>query len=170
MVEAHCGGQVLVRQMKSASGYMSAGEPVIHLGLGDHEAIDHLIVRWPSGHEQAFADVAPGQAYTVYEPGVSPSEPVAGTPASATNTTHFTLSTLGQQIKHEENAFDEFVRESLLPNRMSTRGPGVSVTDIDGDGIEEFYIGGASGQFGRIYAAHNDRWLTRVLSAVYAGS
>jgi enediyne biosynthesis protein E4 len=57
-----------MRYMTLARGFMSSSEPVAHFGLGDVETIDRLVVEWPSGHVQEFAELAADHLYTVVEP------------------------------------------------------------------------------------------------------
>ena len=53
------GGRVLVRESGYASGYLSTGSPIVHLGLGPATRIQKLAVRWPSGFVQDLGTVAP---------------------------------------------------------------------------------------------------------------
>ena len=47
---------------------MSANEPIEHFGLGEDVLIERLIVKWPSGHEQVFENLAVNRIYFVTEP------------------------------------------------------------------------------------------------------
>jgi hypothetical protein len=59
--------------------------------------------------------------------------------------------TLRIKFKHEENLFNEFTREPLIPHMLSAEGPAAAVADINGDGLEDFFIGGAKHQPGRFF-------------------
>lgn len=50
-------------------------------------------------------------------------------------------SEIGLNIKHNENRFNEFDREALIPNKISTEGPAVAVADINNDGLEDVFMG-----------------------------
>ena len=68
--------------------------------------------------------------------------------------------------KHEENKFNDFSRESLLPHKMSDLGPAMAVGDVNNDGLEDFYIGGAKGFSGKLYFQTNDGFIVSANSAM----
>jgi hypothetical protein len=49
-----------------------------------------------------------------------------------------------------ERDFDDYAVQPLLPHRLSRLGPGVAIGDVDGDGRDEYWIGGAAGQAGSL--------------------
>src|SRR5690606_24725617 len=53
--------------------------------------------------------------------------------------------------KHEENNFIEFNREGLIPHMNSTEGPALAVGDVNGDGLDDFFVGGAKRQPASLY-------------------
>ncbi|MFZ8318610.1 FG-GAP repeat protein, partial [Staphylococcus aureus] len=52
---------------------------------------------------------------------------------------------------HQENSFNEFDRELLMPRMVSTEGPAIAVADINNDGLEDFYIGASKTYKGKIF-------------------
>jgi len=74
-------------------------------------------------------------------------------------------SAYGINHKHIENKFDDFKREVLLPYKMSTLGPALSVGDINNDGLDDFFIGGARGKEGAVYTQHSDGYFTKTKQA-----
>jgi hypothetical protein len=139
-IETDRGNQM--RQLKHASGYMSADEPIVHFGLGEATAIRRLAVQWPSGHAQTFDNLAPDRFYTITEPDGRPPEGQA----TEVKPTLFARSSALGKLTHREQFFADFTREPLLPYRLSQLGPGMAWGDIDGDGNDDVYVAGASGQ------------------------
>lgn len=68
MVTVVCGEAVQVAQKKSTTGYLSQGDPRMHFGLAQHEKIDRIEVKWPSGSVQELSNIEPNQILTVEEP------------------------------------------------------------------------------------------------------
>jgi hypothetical protein len=126
---------------------MSAGEPVAHFGLGQDTRIDRLTVTWPDQHVDTFHDLPADRLYTVVE-GKSPQP--QSKPAQPT-LTWFTPSQGLAIIRHDEVVYDDFARQPLLPWKLSQSGPGIAWGDADGDGHDDFYVGGSAGHPGGLY-------------------
>ena len=141
---------VQVRYLTLARGFASSDNPIIHFGLGKNEKIDEISVRWPSGHLQTLEDLSANRFYTITEPVDSKAdiEPSIKIRPIFSKVENFS------DVVHEEDSYDDFVDQPLLPNRMSQLGPGLAWGDFKGKGNEGFFAGGGSGQPGRIYHVH----------------
>ena len=58
---------------------------------------------------------------------------------------------MGISFRHKEKKFDNFKNQVLLPHSQSNNGPFISKADVNNDGLEDFFVGGASGQAGELY-------------------
>jgi len=143
------------RTLTLARGALSTNEAVVQLGLGKERQIDELEVHWPSGHVQKFEKLESGKSYEITEPAETP-------PPQKTShdkkPTLYAKDTGFPQIDHRELAFNDFENQPLLPNRMSQLGPGMAVGDIDDDGDEDLYLGGAKGSPGILCLREGAKW------------
>ena len=129
-------------------GFLSTSENVIHFGVGNKASIDKVEVRWLDGSFTVLKNVKTNQVIDVEKKNtvnvsVAPPQPKAlFEDASAAS---------GINFVHTENDFDDFEREILIPHKMSTLGPSLAIADVNGDNLEDFFIGGPSGQAGALY-------------------
>jgi hypothetical protein len=129
-------------------GYMSSMLGNLHFGLADQETVEKLEIIWPDGKSQTFENVKSNQVLTVRH-----SEATISKPVVYEEKYYFEDITqqTGIDFIHRENSFDDFEKEILLPHKMSQFGPGIAVGDVDGDGLDDFFVSGAAGQAGVIY-------------------
>ena len=138
---------IQIRQLFPQSGLLSSNEPLVHFGLGKADKIEELSVTWPDGTVQKLDDVEVNKSHTIWEP-----KRVRGMPLPVFETaTMFTANTALASAVHRENEFDDFKLQPLLPNKLSRLGPGMAWSDIDGDGDDDMFLGGASGSAGQLF-------------------
>ena len=153
-------------QQKTVRGYMSCNEPVVHFGLGQKTKIDSIVVIWPDGKENCLKEITSNQvikaAYQTAETIHYPSPVFNSSFIEATN------QLLKQPFVHKENKYDEYVDQILLPHEFSVSGPFIATGDVNGDGDEDFYIGGAKDQAGVLYRYQNGGFVKQLEPAFEA--
>ena len=134
-------------------GFESSVSPVLHFGLGSDTIVPEIDVIWPDGKEQILTNVPCNQRKTLnYNDANKIYNFSYTTPVLFSDIT----KPMNLNHKHEEDKFNDFERESLLPHKMSDLGPALAVGDVNKDGLEDFYIGGSKGNPGKLYLQTSD--------------
>lgn len=130
-------------------GYLSTVQKGMHFGLGATTVLDTVIVTWPDGKRQILKDLSAGQTYTL-EYNDADRQPMLEEADPSIVRYFAPTDSLGLDFVHKEDAFVDFKVQPLLPHMHSRNGPGIAVGDINGDGLEDCFIGGAAGQTGTL--------------------
>jgi hypothetical protein len=144
-------GQIQARQLTLSQGYMSSNDPLVHFGLGAHETIEKMTIDWPSGIHQELTDIKANQLYTIAEPDQGEK------PVKAVAAPLFARSSTPVSFAHHERDFDDLALQLLIPRKVSRLGPGIAVGDVNHDGQDDYFFGGAAGQSGELVLAGGQR-------------
>ena len=140
------GNKIMIEQFPSR-GFQSSVPYRLHFGLGKINSLDSLEIYWPDRKRSVIKDIQIDQILEIDRDNLQ-SESVDPKP------TFIIKKTEGQQLidfKHDENYYVDFDSERLLPHMFSNEGPCIANYDLNNDGIQDFYIGGAKGQTGQLF-------------------
>jgi hypothetical protein len=135
-------------------GYLSTVEPYLHFGLGTSTSVDSVEIVWPDGKYELIKNVNANQVLKVDYAKASVRIIKEETP----QVTLFALtdSSWNLNFTHIENTFVDFKLQPTMPHMHSRSGPGVAVGDVNADGKEDFYVGGADGSSGAMFIQSAD--------------
>lgn len=144
-------GKQQIREVYATRGYQSSVAPSAHFGIKSGTKPDSLVILWPDGKSQKVLKINPNSILSIdyaeaFMPMLQPDYKRKKFCFSANVADEY-----GLIFRHQENAFNDYEREILLPHKMSRLGPTVEVGDINGDGWEDVFLGGASGQVGAVF-------------------
>jgi hypothetical protein len=148
-ITAMVGGRQLYREMQPERGYLSASDPNIHFGLGRANEVEELTIKWNDGRQQVLRNVPANQTLTVEYKDAQPGG--LSTPSNPNTIFRSVSEFTNLDFLHKENIYDDFKNQVLLPHRMSQFGPALAMADVNGDGKEDVYVGGANGQASVLY-------------------
>jgi len=137
-----------MQELTLTRGFQSSVAPELHFGLGKDKTIDEVKVVWTNGKVQKLSNVKVNQTLNFKEQDAKEETALKTTPKThlfATETAVFPV------FKHEENQYDDFKDQVLLPHKMSTFGPAITVGDLNKDGLEDYFIGGSATYSGKVF-------------------
>lgn len=140
-----------------ARGYISSVEDVVHFGLDTMGVVDTVIIQWPDKKVTLITNVQANQTLTVdhgdavdlnlQEITVKPLLEPFNRPAAVS-------------FVHEEEDRIDFNIQRTLPHKLSQSGPGVAVGDVNGDGLDDFFVGGAANRDGHLFVQNKNSTFT----------
>ena len=137
-----------LRRNYRVRGFQSVVADVLHFGLGQVSQVDSLVVELPMGGKVKLNNVAINQTVEVT---CHTADDRLSSPDKVEVFEAVDASDLGITYAHAEDDFDDFAVQTLLPQKQSVQGPPVCVGDLNGDGLDDLYFGGAAGQAGAVY-------------------
>ena len=131
----------------NSHGFQSSTAPEIVIGLGKTKTIDSIKIVWPNDQVSLFKSIKSDTTLVVEQ-------------SKADLKLQKSTNLLSQVLKpiaplfdyvHMENPTIDFKKEQLLDRMVSNEGPAFTSADINNDGIEDFYVGGAKNQSGKLF-------------------
>ena len=159
-------GQIQFQHYHPQRGFLSSMEHVLHFGTGAETVITKAEITFPNQKKIVLENVKADQELTLYESNaVSLNTTIAAKP----NVVFKDISKTGIfKFTQTENDFIDFKREPLIPYKCSRKGPYFSKADVNRDGKEDLYIGGAAGTEGKLMIQNADGSYTEKKQQAFA--
>jgi enediyne biosynthesis protein E4 len=152
-IKIHTKSNTQFLEQMPTRGFQSSVSHRLHVGLADATVVDSLVVIWPSGKKQTLTNLSVNQIIEIKE-----TETGEKKQALQKNKTIFIETESILDFKHQEFGFNDFKRQPLLLEMPSYIGPVMNSGDIDGDGLEEIFVGGSKGSKGKLFKKVNGKW------------
>ena len=143
-------------------GIYSTSENVVHFGINKSKSIDSITIEWPDQTFQKILSPKINKTHNIKKKGI-----IKNINSIFDKETIFNEDKSLLKHSHKENYFNDFDKQVLLPHKLSQLGPALAKGDVNGDGLEDLFIGGASGQEASLFIQNensfskmeNDIWI-----------
>lgn len=138
--------EILYRELVPSRGFQSSMEYRQTIGLGSNAKIDSVMITWPDGRQSKLFNPSVDQMHTLKQDDSRDAQSKADQVEPIFQTRPFTAA-----LAHKEDDFEDFYYERNLPLMLSREGPALAVADVNGDGLDDLYLGAAAGQEGQLW-------------------
>lgn len=147
VVKIYTDNQILHQELIPSRGFQSSIDYTMTFGLGTAKKVDSIKIIWPNKKAQLIGSTNANQTLNLnIEQAVSNLNNDKITPPKVY------FSEINTNLKaHKEDAYVDFDFEGLIPKMQSREGPAMAIADVDNDGLDDVFIGGAFKQEGQLY-------------------
>ena len=151
-VWAYANGHVFYLEQNPVRGFQSSVDQVLSLGLGNVTELDSLVLVWPTDEKQVLTSIPTNQTLSLKITAAN----ARWSPEVSTTTPLFSETTPVMPVQHRENEHNDLKKQSLMPWFYSRQGPALAMADVNHDGLEDAYWGGAQGFSGQLLLQKKD--------------
>lgn len=152
-------GKLQTYHQATTKGYASSVSHEILFGLGQNSKIDSIEIVWPNNKKQVLKNIEGNQSIILNQ-------------KEANQTKNYQIlhkETLLHEITndsnldfvHVEEPYMDYNVEPLLLHKLSQQGPKMTVGDVNNDGLEDFFVGGSFGHYGKLFVQNLDGNFTK---------
>lgn len=154
-LQLYAGGTIQTLEQMPSRGFQSSVDPVLNFGLGKTNQIDSLTIRWPGGRFAVVKNVPVDTSITLH---FKDAVNMISSHAEITKPMYYNVTSgyIKGIIHHTENEYSDFNREKLIPKMISTEGPKIAIGDVNGDGLEDYFMGNAFADTAKLFIQQPD--------------
>jgi hypothetical protein len=147
IAELYVGNQIIKQELIPSRGFQSSIDYVMTFGLANNKNVDSLKIIWPNKKVSQLGKTKANQTITLNIENaiqdVTLEKPVKN---------KLFFNEIKQELMaHQEDSYIDFNHEGLIPKMLSKEGPALAIADVNNDGNEDVFIGGAFNQKGQLY-------------------
>ncbi len=131
-------------------GFSSSVDFRLHFGVGNLSVVDSISIEWPDEKIQWLKNVTTNQLLVLNYKDAT--VPVVQNEIIATQTLFSDVTAESNvDYSHKEADYFDFGSQRGVPQKYSQLGPCIATADVNGDGLTDFFAGGAASQSGKIF-------------------
>ncbi len=143
----YAGGQVQTRQVMPSRGFQSSVDYRQVIGIGTAAQVDSVVTIWPDITVSTIYKPAINQHHVITQP----ANAVKWQPVKQAAVTPLFQMVQSSFDKHADDDYTDFYSERGIPQMLSHDGPKAATADVNGDGLDDIYIGGTVAREGQLY-------------------
>ena len=140
-----------MQELTMSRGFQSSVSPYLNFGIGTDQTIKSIKVVWSNGNSEELKNP---KINSIIEFDILNSKSVSKMKTGESKLYFENVDVV--KHKHNENEYNDYKKEVLLPHENSRLGPGIAIGDINGDKIDDFVVGGAKDQPTAFYIQKSD--------------